>query len=178
MSKLYYERVGMRKYLSVFTLGFLGIMYSGTAQAVCPVCTVGVVAGVGLSRWLKIDDSITGLWIGGLTVSLIIWTIDWLEKKKIKFIFRKLLVITLYYGLIVAPLFFTGIMGHELNKLLGVDKLLLGIVLGSVLFLAGNLYYEYLKKNNNGRAYFPFQKVVMPITPLVLLSIFFYFLTK
>lgn len=168
----------MRKYFCMFTCPALVILTAGSAHAVCPVCTVGVVAGVGLSRWLKIDDSITGLWIGGLTVSLIIWTINWLEKRKIRYIFRKLSVIALYYGLIVVPLFFTDIIGHELNRLWGIDKLLLGIILGSVLFLAGNVYYEYLKKNNGDRAYFPFQKVVMPIAPLVILSIIFYFITK
>ena len=148
------------------------------AQAVCPICTVAVVAGVGLSRWLGIDDSITGLWIGGLTVSLIAWTIDWLKRKNFHFYGRKTITVVVYYLLIVAPLYYYKIIGHPLNTLWGVDKLLFGIIVGSVMFFLGALWYYQLKAQNNGHAYFPFQKVVMPISPLIILSLIFYFLTK
>jgi hypothetical protein len=70
-------------------------------------------------------------------------------------------------------------MGQEENVFaFGIDKLLFSIILGRISFFIGANYYEYLKKRNNGRAYFPFQKVVMPIAPLVIFSIIFYFLTK
>ncbi|MCL5433318.1 MAG: hypothetical protein M1524_04370 [Patescibacteria group bacterium] len=146
--------------------------------AFCPVCAVAVGAGVGLSRWLGIDDTVTGLWIGALTVSLIMWTINWLDQKKIKFIGRKIITTVTYYLLIVVPLFYTGIMGHPLNKLWGIDRLLIGIIVGSVAFLASVLLYEVLKKRNNGHSYFPSQKIVMPIGTLIILSLIFYFLTK
>lgn len=148
------------------------------AQAFCPVCTVAVGAGLGLSRWIGIDDTIAGLWIGGLTVSLIAWTIDWLNRKNIKFYGRKILIIALYYGLIVVPLFWTGVIGHPLNKMWGVDKLLLGIILGTVFFLAAGMSYQLLKKKNGGKAHFPLQKVVMPVGTIIVLSLIFYFLTK
>jgi hypothetical protein len=40
-----------------------------------------------------------------------------------------------------------------------------------------SLWYQILKKKNNGHAYFPFQKVVMPIVGLALMSVAFYFIT-
>jgi len=40
------------------------------------------------------------------------------------------------------------------------------------------LAYNYLKRRNNGHAYFPFQKVVMPVGSLAILSMIFYFVTK
>jgi len=144
----------------------------------CPVCTAAVVTGLGLSRWIGIDDTISGLWIGGLIVSLIIWTINWLNKKNIRFIGRKILVIVVYYGMVIVPLYWTGIMGHELNKFWSIDRLLLGMILGSIGFLLGAWVYSYLKAKNNNRVYFPFQKVVMPVVPLLILTIIFYFLTK
>jgi len=144
----------------------------------CPVCTAAVVTGLGLSRWIGIDDTISGLWIGGLIVSLIIWTINWLNKKNIRFIGRKILVIVVYYGMVIVPLYWTGIMGHELNKFWSIDRLLLGMILGSIGFLLGVWLYSYLKTKNNNRVYFPFQKVVMPVVPLIILTILFYFLTK
>ena len=144
----------------------------------CPVCTAAVVTSVGLSRWLGIDDIISGLWIGGLIVSLIIWTINWLNSKNIHFFGRKIVAIIFYYAMVIAPLYWAHIMGHVLNKFWGIDKLLLGIIIGSLGFSLGMWLHSYLKAKNNNRVYFPFQKVVMPILPLIILSIVFYFLTR
>jgi len=171
------------KKIFIYSAAILGLIlaFSGKALAVCPICTVAVGAGVGLSRWLGIDDSITGLWIGGLIVSMITWTISWLDKKNIRFRGRIIAVVFAYYLLIVVPLYFMGIMGNPINTLCAcgvVDKLLLGIIVGSFGFWCGASWYYYLKEKNQGRAYFPFQKVVMPVSPLIILSIIFYFLTK
>ncbi|MCX6758246.1 MAG: hypothetical protein NTX14_00890, partial [Candidatus Nealsonbacteria bacterium] len=58
------------------------------------------------------------------------------------------------------------------------DKLILGIAAGASGFYFGAILYEYLKEKNNGHAHFPYEKVVMPIIPLVILSLLFYLLTK
>ena len=159
-------------------MAFLGFFFfSGKALAVCPVCTIAVGAGVGFSRWLGIDDTITGLWIGGLTVSLTMWTINWFNKKEFNFKGRDLITVIGYYSLMIIPLYFSSIIGHPYNKIWGLDKLLFGIILGSILFFLGAWSYDLIKQKR-GRAHFPFQKVVMPIFPLVVLSIIFYFLTK
>ncbi len=169
----------MNKKLAIFFLTFLGFSAAFPVLAVCPVCTVAVVAGVGLSRWLGVDDTITGIWIGGLTVSFIIWTIDWLNRKKIYFWGRKIITVIGYYLLIVLPLFFIpGVINHPLNKIWGMDKLLLGIAVGSVAFWAAAASYPFLKKKNGGRPYFPFQKPAMPVAALLISSLIFYFLTR
>lgn len=159
-------------------LSALAVLIARPALAVCPVCTIAVGAGVGFSRWLGIDDTVTGLWIGGLTVSLIMWTINWLNKKNIYFKLRKIIVVIGYYAIIVVPLYFTGIMGHFYNKVWGIDKLLVGIITGSILFAASAIWYYYLKNHHGGRAYFPFQKVVMTVAPLIIFSFIFYWITK
>ena len=163
-----------------YALIFLILLLTFIPQvhAVCPVCTIAVGAGIGLSRWLGIDDTITGLWVGGLVVSMTMWTVNWFNKKNFHFKGRIITTTLVYYGLIIIPLYFTGVMGHTLNTLWGMDKLGVGIVLGSISFFAAAQWYEVIKRRNNGHAYFPFQKVVMPISPLILLSILFYFLTK
>ncbi len=152
--------------------------FGQAAQAVCPVCTVAVGAGLGLSRWLGIDDTVSGLWVGGLIVSFTMWTMNWLAKKTWRFRGDALIVTVGYYLLTLVPLYWGGIIGHPFNTLWGIDKLLVGVVVGSVAFwLGGSLYYA-LKQRNYGHAYFPFQKVVMPTLPLVILSIIFYFITN
>jgi len=167
----------------LFLIIAVGSLFAKKVLAVCPICTIAVGAGVGFSRWLGIDDAITGLWVGGLIVSLIYWTIDWLKKKSLKFKWSNIFVIIFWYLIIVLPLYFTGMIGHAQNKLFcfcgfNIDKLLFGIISGSFGFWFGASRYYYLKEKNQGRAYFPFQKVVMPIIPLIILSIIFYFLTK
>ena len=170
------------KKLSIYFIPIIAVslLFAKKVLAVCPICTVVVGAGVGLSRWLGIDDTISGLWIGGLTVSMITWTESWLEKKNIRFKGRIFANILGYYSLIIIPLYYSGIIGHPLNTLCacGLDKLLLGIIVGSIGFWFGASWYYYLKEKNQGRVYFPFQKVVFPISPLIILSIIFYFLTK
>ncbi|HCU05263.1 MAG: hypothetical protein A2X77_00345 [Gammaproteobacteria bacterium GWE2_42_36] len=149
-----------------------------SAFAICPICTIAVGAGIGLSRWLGIDDSVTGLWVGGLIVSLILWTMTWCQKKKIHFTGLYLLIIVGYYALVLLPLRYHGIIGHPFNMLWGIDKILLGTIIGSLVFLGGSFAYFFCKKKNGGKAHFPFEKVAMPIAPLILLSIVFYFITR
>jgi len=164
------------KKLSYLFISFFGLLFAKSALAVCPVCFVAVSSGVGLCRWLGIEDDVTGLWIGGVIVSLIFWTLDWMKKKNISFAFTKTVVFFSYYVLVVVPLYFLGVMGHPLNKILGIDKLLFGIISGSLIFLFSVWLNEFLKKKNNGKVFFPYQKVVIPVSLLIITSLLFYFI--
>lgn len=163
-------------------IAFLAVAFSllgaKSVSAVCPVCTMAVGAGVGFSRWLGIDDVIAGLWIGALTVSMIMWTINWLDKKNIHFKGRKIMIIVGYYLLMIVPLYGMDIMGHPFNTFWGMDKILLGVIFGSILFFLSSFWYEELKRKNGGHSYFPFQKVAMPLASLAIASVIFYFLTR
>ncbi|MCK9393539.1 MAG: hypothetical protein WCX30_03625 [Candidatus Paceibacterota bacterium] len=176
-----------RKFTGAFVF-LLGLLFTSPAYAVvCQVCTVAVVAGSYLAREYGIDDAITGLWIGALTLLTCQWTMQWIElllKKKNKKIKKgakiviNTLVYILLYVLIVWPLHSLGIIGIANNEVFGIDKILFGIIAGTVVFFSAQLWYEEMKTNNNGKAFFPFQKVVMPVGSLILLSIIFYFFTK
>lgn len=165
----------------VFASSLLTLSLAKPAAAVCPVCIVAVGAGLGLSQYLGIDDSIAGVWIGGLTAAIAAWTINWFNKKNWQFgnrTWRDLLTVILYYALVAWPLFTQNLIGHPGNRLFNIDKLVLGIIIGSLAFTGASLWYSNLKKNNGGHAHFPFQKVVMPFGALVILSGLFYLLTK
>lgn len=148
------------------------------ANALCPVCTFATGLGIGFSRKLGIDDSITGLWIGGLIASSIAWTINILTRHNIKFLGRKPLIALLYVIASLWPLYHYGYIGIPGNILWGYDKLVLGIIIGMVTFTFGCLWYAYQKKQHGERAQFPFQKVLMPIGLLTLMSIIFYCITR
>lgn len=169
-----------------FILTIISIFKSKVALAVCPICTIAVASGVGLSRYLGIDDTITGLWIGALTLSMSLWNINWFDKKKIHFKFRNTITVLAYYMLIVLPLWYMGIIGNKLgalkafgtDSLFSVDKLSIGILVGTFAFWTSVEWYAHLKAKNNGRAHFPFEKVALPSAMLILLSLTFFFLTK
>lgn len=163
-------------FIGLFSL--ISLILSPKVFAVCPVCSVAVGAGIGFSRWLGVDDIITGLWVGALIVSMIMWTINWFHKRNIKFKFSILITILSYYILVVVPLYFTGIIGHLNPFFLFLDKLSIGIILGSFIFWIMSVWYLHLKEKNDGHAYFPFQKVMMPVGTLIVLSFVFYLLLK
>lgn len=143
--------------------------------AVCPICTVAVGTGLGLAEWLGIDDTISGLWIGALIVSMSLWTINWLNTKNIRFKGRKILIFVGYYVIVVLPLWLKGKIGHPFNKLCGIDKLLFGIILGSLLFAAAAILHNYLFKKNGGKSYFKGQKIALPVSFLLVASLILYF---
>lgn len=171
--------IKQNKIISGIVLGGLSLAVM-PAQAVCPICVVAVGAGLGLSEYLGIDDTIAGLWIGGLLIALTLWTINWLNKRNWRFgqrDLRNILVAILYYGLTIWPLWSRDLIGLPQNRFWGIDKLILGIGLGTLAFLGASLWYTRIK-NRRGKALFPFQKVAMPVGFLVILSLIFYFLTK
>jgi hypothetical protein len=139
---------------------------------------VAVAGGVGLSRYLGVDDTTTGLWIGAFIVAMIVWTLEWLKKKNIHFFGERIITITAYYAMIALPLYWNDIIGHPFNKIWGVDKLMLGMFLGSIFFLLGGMIHFRVKAKNGDRVFFPFQKVAFAVAPLIVLSAVFYFLTR
>jgi hypothetical protein len=146
---------------------------------ICPVCTIAVAGGVELSRWLGVDDTISGVWIGGLVVSISLWLIIWLKNKNINFRWLSGLILVLFYAATFLSLYLMKMIWIEnCQKLWGYDKLLVGIVFGSLGFAAGAGLNNFLKKLNGNKVYFPFQKVVLPILFLVVLSVIFYYITK
>lgn len=157
---------------------FIFLFAPAKALAVCPVCTIAVGAGLGLSRWLGIDDSVSGVWVGGLIISSGLWLSAFLEKKNIKFPFRSLVSVFAFYVMVIPPLYVGKVIGHPFNKLLGIDKLVLGTIIGSVLFIAGTRVDAYLRSINNGKVHVYYQKVILPISFLIIGSLVFLFITR
>lgn len=168
----------------IFSFVILNSIFVIPAKAVCPICTVTVVAGLGLFQYLGIDDAVSGVWIGGVILSTSLWLIDWLAKKNFKslkwyydFKYKNYAVIFLMYALVVLPLLRSGIVGHPFNKLWGIDKLILGIVVGSGAFLLG-IFADKKVRELKGKQLFNFQKVIFPIVSLVLASLIFFLITS
>lgn len=143
----------------------------------CQLCTAAIIGGLGLSRWLKVDDTISGVWIGAFLITIIYYSIQFLENKKIKFKGRNFAVALIYYLISILPLYFYDIIGHPLNKIFILDKFLVGIIAGSALFTGSVILYSWMKKKNGGHAHFPLEKVMIPVVSLLIASTIFYFIT-
>lgn len=175
---IFYKKIRRTKMKTIITsIIFLSIFFTraNTVLAVCPVCTVAVAGGVGLSRWLGIDDTISGLWIGGLIASMGLWLADLLKKKYTSFLLKPLAIL-LVFLLVVPALYLGKMIGLPANTLWGIDKLILGILSGMGFFAIGNQLDLWLRKTNNGKVYIYYQKVILPVLLLSLMSVIFYLL--
>jgi len=161
------------------------LMFPTPALAVCPVCTVAVIAGLGISRALGIDDIVSSIWIGGLILSASFWLIDWAKKgqwlskikdKKIEFLIN-FSVIILMYLLVLIPLKLDHSIGILRNRLWGIDKIVLGALIGSIAFLAG-MWADKKVRRTKGKQLFIYQKIVFPVLALVISSFVFYLITR
>lgn len=178
----------MPKLSKIFSIVFVLTLYllsPTNVYAVCPVCTVAVIGGLGLSRFLGIDDSVSGVWVGGLILSLSFWTADWISKKKyleklIKKIQKTGIVVTTYIllsALTFIPMFATNFIGHPVNKIWGIDKLIFGTAVGTLFFLLG-VFADQKERQIKGRQFFQFQRVVFPVVSLLVASVILYLATK
>ena len=168
----------MKKILSLmFSPIIAAIMFVPMAMAVCPVCTVAVGAGLEGMRLLGVDDVITGIWAGALTLSIFLWTVGWLKKRGVKNAFLQIgLPFIIYYGLLAAVYALPGV-EFGATTLWGIDKFLLGIIVGTIAFYLGARWYVRIKRKNGGHAQFAFQKVVVPLSFLVVVTIVFWLIT-
>lgn len=145
---------------------------------VCPVCTVAVAAGVGVLREFGVSDILTGIWFGALIVSSIMWFIDWLNRKNIHFLFKKILVIVSFYLIFIWPLYYWKFMGHTSNQIFGMDKLLFGVIIGTVVFILAVLADKYLRSINETKPMIKWQKVIIPLVFLIIATMIFELLMR
>ncbi|OGY41393.1 MAG: hypothetical protein A2Y82_00195 [Candidatus Buchananbacteria bacterium RBG_13_36_9] len=139
----------MKKNTKIFLLFifFLNLFLITThpAKAGCPICILGAVSIFGVSWWLKIDQLLLGFYLGGLSIFSLIAILGWLEKKKIIFKLRGIIVASLLYFLVIITLLKLNLITLSLNQLCTTNKLLLGIILGSVILLLILGWQKFIK---------------------------------
>lgn len=66
-----------------------------------------------------------------------------------------------------------GIVGNPKNMFLNVDKLLFGSISGIIVLLIGLTIDRFIRRYTNGKALFLYQKVIIPVSLLIIMSILF-----
>ena len=161
----------------IFSLGLAicASFFATLAHAqVCPVCVVAIGAGLGLSRWLGIDDVVSSVWIGAFLIAVISWTLSFIKKRNWGFTDDGIVITLLYIVLTFVPLYYAGIVGHPLNQIFGIDKIIFGSIIGSAVLFLAHWLHLYFKKLNKGKVFFPYQRVAVPVVALTLASLILY----
>ncbi len=177
----YKERNMKKHWIFALSACLCAMCMVSIAHAVCPVCTIAIGAGLEGMRMLGVKDVITGIWAGGLTVSLIGWTANYMRRHNVTGWFWYLLDIVVYVGLLAGVYFVphgNPIVKWWENCMWGMDQFLLGSLVGAVVFILMELWYMHIKRKNGGHALFPFQKVVMPFGGLVLMTLVFWLIIR
>lgn len=159
----------------ILLLGALIFVGSAYANPACAVCTLAVGASLEIARKLGVDDSVVGVWAGAFLVLLGYWAIKWFDKKGWDFKYRdKILLISS-----VAMIGFMYVSelkyAPQVFLIFYLDPFLVSVLLGAVLFIWSSDFYQWMKNKNGGHAHFPFEKVVVPVGALTLLSVYFYY---
>ena len=58
-------------------------------------------------------------------------------------------------------------MYHKNNTFLHIDKVLVGLMLGTIVWLFGIGVDKFIRKQNNGKVLFFYQKVIIPLSILI-----------
>ena len=152
-------------------MGFL--TQAATAHAQCAVCTVALVSGLGISRFLGVDDALTGVWLGAAMTAMMGFISNLLAQRFVKFKAAKNLSILIMASIFAFILYrVDGIVGG--SNVLGLTNLSVGVVIGVICLGLGLYVDKALRqlKNDHGKAYFPFQKVVCPVAMVFLGTLF------
>lgn len=142
------------------------------ANPACAVCTVAIGASLEIARAIGVADNIVGLWAGALLALLGYWLILWFDKKKWCFYGRDVLLMAVSLSSIgfmyLKDLVYTP---QPILFVLYLDAFLFWTLAGALLFIYTEKLYFWMKARNGGHAHFPFEKVVLPVVVLLLVSV-------
>lgn len=156
----------MKRYL---LSGICYLLSVAAANAVCPVCTVAIGAGLEGARLLGVDDIVTGVWAGAMTLVMVFWTAKFLAKKKIQNAAWYVLSVVVWYGFLAVLYLMPG-MEFGANTIFGIDKFMLGAIIGTVTLYSAEMWNAKIRRMNGGKSKFKFQKVIVPFGALITVS--------
>lgn len=158
-------------YFLVLFLLFLVSSFSFLASSVyaqCPVCIVTVGGGMLIAKKLGIDDFLVSIWISALNTAIAFWLAP---KLKLKLLKNNYFLSFIFLALTLSYFQFTNQVGGTANRLLGIDKILFGQILGLLVMFFGNFIYDYTKNKNRGKTLFPYAKVVFPVIAVLIVTL-------
>lgn len=165
------------KKIFVFLLASIAFLIVPSAvSAHCPLCVAGAGVGLTLSRWIGVDDSITGLWMGAFLGAMSFWLYSSLIKKikKPHLIWLKPAIYILIFASSIWS-FYKFNLVLRMGRMFGLDKLTFGIIVGGVSFYLVDLINNLIIRKK-GKTLFSYQRIVTGLGSIFLLSLIDYYL--
>jgi hypothetical protein len=152
--------------VSLFTIHYS--LFISVAYAHCPLCTAGAGAGLFLSRWLGIDDSITGVWMAAFLAASSLWAANSIKRKFLPY--QDTLIYLAVFVSTVWSFYVFNLVSEHAGMIMGIPKLTFGIISGGlVFFLVDKL--NLLIKVKYGKSLFPYQSIVFSLSSMIFLSL-------
>ncbi len=147
------------------------------ASAHCPLCTGATIIGVGITRAWGLDDSVIGVFVGGMIASSALWIDNVLQKRGAKgnrvIRMSALLIITLILTLV--SFYYAGIVGRANQyRTWGVESILIGTFSGIAITFFTLGLSGFMKKKNEGKVWFSYQTMILTLGGLVLNALAFW----
>lgn len=166
------------KALSFFLVPTGYLLFPSIVSAHCPLCVAGAAFGITLTRWVGVDDSISGVWIAALLGAISFWTYSLVSKKislsASKKAILKPLIYVLIFGLTLWS-FYKFQLVIRMSQLMGLDKLTFGMLTGGALFYLVDILDNFVIKKE-GKVFFPYQRIVVSLGSMATLSLVIYIL--
>ncbi len=160
-----------------------------SVSAHCPLCTTGAAVSVGVARSYGVDDSIVGVFLGGFIGSSVLWFNKWF-KKKVNFPLQEPAIMFASFLMFAIPFYYAGLINNFMAVksnpahysllgmgVFGVDKLLFGMLLGTLVLWGVFKLSEAIKKKR-GKVLLPYQGLVFMAVTLLCLNLFLLMLTS
>ncbi len=166
----------MKYLLSLLLIPVFYLLTAANALAHCPLCVAGAAGGITLARLFGIDDSITGVWIGALIGATSFWSEKFIYKrfKVLPLPILRQLLYFVYFALTIAS-FYQFNLVVKMGDIFGIHKLIFGMIAGGIVFYLVDLVDDFVIRNNS-KVFFPYQRVVVSLGSMVILSIGIYIL--
>jgi len=146
----------------------LSIVFPGPVLAHCPLCIVGAGAGLSISRFLGIDDAVTGVWLAAFIGAFSLWLARFVKRKFIPL--QEELIYILSFGLTLWSFYAFNLVDEHAGLLFGVPRLVFGIVAGAVIFYLTDVAHQLVKKVK-GKVLIPYQGVIFSLGGIAILSL-------
>ncbi len=159
--------------LIYFLIGFFVLLFTRVSivSAHCPLCTAGAAGGLTLSRWLGVDDSITGIWIAAFLGASAFWLSNLIKKQFIayqeSFIYLGVFVLSIF------SFYAVNLVNRHEGLIMGIPKLIFGIILGGFVFYIVEILNKAIKRKKK-RVLFPYQPLVFSLASMLILSLLDY----
>lgn len=138
--------------------------------AQCPVCIVTVGGGLFLAEKLGIDSLLVAIWISGLNTTIAIWLGKIFKNGKYDYPYLWSII---FYLLTVGYFIYSKEIIFNKDLFWGINKSFFGLTIGFLVLAFGYFIDQIIRKYNGGKVLFFYQKVIIPLSLLLITTLIF-----